>query len=177
MQASRDHRRNRLADADENSIADYLKERIYATLTGLAIVLVYSDDSVPHEPEDALFSLLIGVVSITAAGYLADVLAHMAVHKSFPTGVIQVKLLRIAFGALGTLIIPGILLALAAAGLMPPRTALLVATIVYLATLAAVGYGAVRRTELSWWMRLLVLAALVLFGGIVIGLQVLAHSG
>ena len=54
--------------------------------------------------------------------------------------------------------------------------ALQAATWVYLATLALIGWAAVRRTALSWWKQLLALGALVLLGGIVIVLQLLAHA-
>ena len=168
--------RNRLEGADESTIAQYLKERIYVTLTGLAIVLVYANAVEHHTAVDALLSLVVGVVSITAAGYLSDVIAHLAVHQHFPTGADQLRLARVAAGALSTLITPVILLTLAVAEVMQLETSLRVVTIVYVVTLAAIGLGAVRRSTLPGWARLLVLAALVAFGALVVGLQVLAHS-
>jgi len=172
--------RNSLEDAfsddEATSIAQYLKERIYATITGLAIVLVYANTPAEHDAAQALFSLVIGVVGITAAGYLSDVIAHMAVHKTFPSGKEQRQLLRVAIGALSTLVAPVIFLALALLDVMKLETALRVDTILYLVTLGVIGYGAVRRTDLSWWLKLLALGVLVLFGAAVVGVQVLAHS-
>lgn len=170
-------RRRDIPEGDETTIAQYLKERIYATITGLAIVLVYSNSTEPHPARDALLSLLVGVASITAAGYLSDVIAHMAAHKRFPTGSDQRTLARVAIGALTTLVTPGILLLLAVLGVMELDTSLRVATIVYVGTLAAIGLGAVRRAGLNWWQRTLVLLVLVVFGGVVVGLQVLSHTG
>ena len=50
------------------------------------------------------------------------------------------------------------------------------ATWVYLGTLGLIGFAAVRRTALTWWAQLLALSVLVLLGGLVIVLQLLAHS-
>lgn len=162
---------------DARSIAQYLKERIYATITGLAIVLVLFANVAHHEVRDALFSLIIGVLGITAAGYLSDVIAHIAVHSTMPSGAEQHTLLRIAVGGLSTVVTPVILIVLAWCGVMQLETSLRVATIAYLVTLGAIGFGAVRRTALSFWARLGVLGVLVGFGALVVGLQVLAHSG
>lgn len=165
-----------MPEGDETSIAQYLKERIYATITGLAIVLVISTNAEHHDARGALFSLVIGVLGITAAGYLAENIAHIAVHAKLPTTAEQRVLLRIALGALSTVVTPVILLVLAWVGVMQLETSLRVSTIVYLVTLGVIGFGAVRRTGLSWWARLAVLAVLVGFGALVVGVQVLAHS-
>jgi hypothetical protein len=169
-------RQREIPDLDERTIAQYLKERIYATITGLAIVLVYVNGDVPHRADQVLFSLVIGVLGITAAGYLADIIAHVAVHKHFPTAAQQRTLLRIAVGAVLTVVVPVILLLGAVVGLIGLHGALVAATVVYLLTLAAIGYASVRRTGLTWWQQALALGALVLFGALVIGLQVLAHA-
>ena len=63
----------------------------------------------------------------------------------------------------------------AARGAPGPR-ALRTASIVYLATLAVIGYFAVRRTRLGWWQQLVALGILVALGGLVILLQQLAHE-
>lgn len=176
MSKSERRARERMPEGDERSIAQYLKERIYATITGLAIVLVISTNAEHHDARGALFSLVIGVLGITAAGYLADVIAHIAVHAKLPTAGEQRVLLRIALGGLSTVVTPVILLVLAWTGAMELDTSLQVSTIVYLVTLGLIGLGAVRRASLSWWAQLAVLAALVGFGALVVGVQVLAHS-
>ena len=176
MSKSERRARGRMPEGDERSIAQYLKERIYATITGLAIVLVVWTNVEHHDARDALFSLVIGVLGITAAGYLADVIAHIAVHAKLPTGAEQRIQLRIALGGLSTVVTPVILLVLAWIGVMELETSLRVTTIVYLVTLGLIGLGAVRRAGLSWWAQLAVLAALVGFGALVVGVQVLAHS-
>lgn len=72
-------------------LAQALKERVYATFTGLAIVLVLR----AHDPtpQDATYSLVIGVLGITVAGFAAEVIAHLAAHASLPGIVILLQLL------------------------------------------------------------------------------------
>jgi hypothetical protein len=68
------------------------------------------------------------------------------------------------------------LLALAVFDVMELETSLRVSAIVYLVTLGLSGWVAVRRARLSVWQQLIALAALVLLGVLVIGVQVLAHG-
>ena len=155
-------------------LAQALKERVYATFTGLAIVLVLRG----HEPspQDATFSLVIGVLGITVAGFVAEIIAHLAAHGAFPSRSELGRMSRIASGAFGSASVPIVLLLLTWPGWIELETALRVSTIIYLATLGLIGFAAVRRTSLSWWAQLLALLALVLLGAIVVGLQLLAHS-
>jgi hypothetical protein len=72
--------------------------------------------------------------------------------------------------------VPVVLLLLAWPEWLDLGVALQAATWVYLGTLALIGWVAVRRTKLRWWEQLLALGVLVLLGGVVIVLQLLAHS-
>ena len=177
-QISESARRRRASHDHEEPSADVvaqaLKERVYASFSGLAIVLVLRG----HEPtaQVAMYSLFIGVLGITVAGFAADVIAHLAAHASLPSGIEMRKMVRIAGGAFSTAGVPLVLLVISWIGWMPLDAALLTAAIVYLATLGLVGYAAVRRAGLSWWMQLLALLALVVLGAIVVGLQLLAHA-
>jgi len=65
---------------------------------------------------------------------------------------------------------------LAVFDVMELETSLRVSAIVYLVTLGLSGWVAVRRARLSVWQQLIALAALVLLGVLVIGVQVLAHG-
>ncbi len=155
-------------------VAQLLKERVYATFTGLAIVLVLRGHA--PTPQEATFALIIGVLGITVAGFAAEVIAHLAVHASAPDGEELRRMFRIASGAFASVGVPVVLLLLAWPGWLDLGVALQAATWVYLGTLALIGWAAVRRTKLRWWEQLLALAALVLLGGVVIVLQLLAHS-
>jgi hypothetical protein len=168
--------RERRATRAVEERAEALKERVYATFTGLAIVLVQWGNVEHLDATRATYALLIGIVGITVAGFAADVIAHMSVHAAFPTGAELGRMLRIAGTALASAFVPVVLLALAWADVLELDTALRSASIVYLATLAVIGYFAVRRTRLGWWQQLAALAILVALGGLVVLLQQLAHE-
>lgn len=177
--AHRGHDRNSrrgLPPGDVETVTKYLKERVYATFTGLAIVLVLAANGEHHDAADALFSLVIGVAGITLAGLVAEMIAHLAAHGAFPDQAGWRTMLRIAWGSLFTVATPSILLVLAVLGVMELETSLRVSTIVYLVTLGLSGWFAVRRARLSLWQQIIALAALVLLGAVVIGVQVLAHG-
>ncbi|MFE5670169.1 hypothetical protein ACFQ58_01040 [Agromyces sp. NPDC056523] len=159
-----------------DELAAALKERVYATFTGLAIVLVQHANVEHVSATRATLTLLVGIVAITAAGFVADVVAHLAVHAAFPDRDELGRMLRISGSAIASAGVPLILLALAAFGVFELEGALRAASIVYLVTLGLIGYVAVRRTHAPWWKQLLGLGALVALGLAVVVLQQLAHG-
>lgn len=175
--ARRDRTREELAQltGDENAFVLYFKERVYATFTGLALVLVVSNAEHPT-PERSFLVLALGVLGITAAGFVADLVSHLAVHQDFPDAAGWFVMLRVGGGALGTAVIPLILVGLAWMDVWSLDAALRVATIVYIATLGVIGWFAVRRSKLAWWKQLIALGVLLVLGLVVVGLQTLAHS-
>lgn len=167
--------RLRQAGGEEASIAAYFKERVYATFTGLAIVLVAAAGEHP-EPGHAVLALALGVLGITIAGFASEVISHLAVHRSFPDRAGFVRMLRIAGGALSTVFVPGLVLALAWLGVLSFEGAVRTAVIIYIVTLAVIGWFAVRRSRLAWWQQLVALVILLALGLVVILLQTIAHS-
>lgn len=157
-------------------MAQALKERVYASFTGLAIVLVQLGNVEHLAAQQATFALLVGIGGITAAGFVADIVAHLAVHAAFPEGRELRVMLRIAGEALASASVPLILLVLAWIGAFELEGALVASSIIYLVTLGLVGYIAVRRTRVEWWKQLIALGILVGLGLAVIGLQQLAHA-
>src|SRR4051812_19007114 len=85
----------------EDAFVMYFKERVYATFTGLALVLVVMVNE-HADAEHALFALLLGVLGITAAGFVSDVVSHLAMHREFPGRVDLAIMGSVAGGALGT---------------------------------------------------------------------------
>jgi len=155
------------------AVGAYLRERIYATFTGLAIVLVVAGSD--HEDADhALLALLFGVLGITIAGLVSDVVSHLAVEGEFPHGRDWVVLTRVAAGGLSTVVVPGGLVFLGWLEIIDLSTALSAAAIVYIATLALIGWLAVRRSHARWWERVIALGILVGLGFLVIAMQTLA---
>lgn len=157
-------------------LAEALKERVYASFTGLAIVLVQLENVEHVEAPRAAATLLIGIVAITAAGFVADVVAHVAVHGGFPDRAEVGRMLRVSGTAIASAAGPLVVLALAAFGLFDLEPALRAASILYLVTLGLIGLVAVRRTRAEWWKQLVALGALVALGLAVVALQQLAHG-
>ncbi|BDZ64475.1 hypothetical protein [Agromyces mangrovi Wang et al. 2018] len=164
-------------DDERRAITAYLKERVYATFTGLAITLVLLGEFDHIEPGRAFGTLALGVLGITIAGLLADIVAHVSVHGALPSRLEFRLELRIASGALGTAVLPLLLIAAAWLGWLDLHDALRIDSFIYLATLGLIGYLAVRRSTLKPWAKLVALSVFVVFGGVVIGIQILAHGG
>lgn len=171
---ARVQRRNDWPDADRLGRA--LKERIYASFTGLAIVLALRTGVEHTSARSATSTLFIGVVGICLAGLLAEIVAHLAAHGAGPGPDELRMMVRIAGGALGSASLPVLLLALAWADRIELDRALRVSTVLYLVTLGAIGYAAARRTGLIWWKQLVVLAGFVVLGAAVVAVQVAAHG-
>ncbi|MGY4857376.1 hypothetical protein [Cryobacterium sp. AP23] len=77
-----------------------LKERIYATFTGLAILAAIT--ATGHSTAwEAFVAVAVGILGISAAGFLAEVVSHQVNHQQSPdrseTGVMA----RIALGPWG----------------------------------------------------------------------------
>jgi hypothetical protein len=168
--------RGRHPDRPIGEQAEALKERVYATFTGLAIVLVQLANVEHITATRATLTLLVGIVAITAAGFVANVVAYLAVHAAFPDREEVGRMLRIAGSALASAGVPIILLALAAIGVFELETALRAASIVGIVTLGLVGFVAVLRTRVAWWKQLVALGALMALGLGVVLLQLLAHG-
>jgi hypothetical protein len=155
--------------------AAYLRERVYASFTGLAIVLVVSGSDHP-EPQHAFLALVLGVIGIVVAGFVSEVVSILLTNQVAPDRAEWRHMLRVAGGGLATVTVPAVLIALAWIGVIDLGFALDLATFGYVATLAVIGWLAVRRSRLSVRGRLIVFALLVGLGLVVIALQTLAKS-
>ncbi|MEE3852004.1 hypothetical protein VZC37_16800 [Gordonia sp. LSe1-13] len=159
-----------------NVAVTFLKERVYATFTGLAIVLTLYNGADHHSAAYAFEILSMGVLAVILAGFASDGIAHLSVHRHFPRGNEIRTLLRIAGHALETLVVPIGLIVAAWIGILELDTALLIAGFVYIGTLGLTGWLAVRNAEVTWWQKLAALITLVVIGLIVLSVQVFAHS-
>ncbi|WP_312677027.1 hypothetical protein [Microbacterium sp.] len=99
----------------------YLRERIYATLTGLAIVLVVGS-SEHAEPDHAFLALVLGVIGIVVAGLVSDIVSHLLSRGALPSAEELLTFVRIAGGGLSTVVTPGILLLLAWLDVLDSKT-------------------------------------------------------
>ncbi|WP_221860880.1 hypothetical protein [Microbacterium marinilacus] len=120
---------------------------------------------------------MLGVVGITAAGFVADVISILATKQVLPSRGEWASLLRVAGGALTTAVAPGFFLLLAVWDVIGDHAALVTARNIYIVTLAVIGWLVVRRSRLSAPRKMLVLTVLVALGILVIAVQTLAHGG
>ena len=131
MDDARRRSRSRLPDRESEpaTYSAYLRERIYASFTGLAIVLVVSGSDHP-EPEHAFLALLLGVVGITVAGFVSEIISTMLTEQTAPHRAEWRHMLRVAGGGFATVVTPAVLLALAWIGVLDLGFALDLAEVV-----------------------------------------------
>lgn len=154
---------------------DALKERVYATFTGLAIVTVLAVGDHGASTQDAFLGLLAGILGITLAGFVADLIAHLVSHGTAPSPAEVRTMARVSLEALGSASIPLVALALAWIGWLDVEVALRIGVVLYIAVLGMVALLAVSRTGLPWSRRIVALGGLVGLGAVVVGVLVLAH--
>lgn len=155
------------------ALVSYFKERVYATFTGLAIVIVSSQHP---EPEHAFLALVFGVLGITTAGFVSEVVGHLAVHRDLSSWAEVVVPLRVSAAAMATVVAPAAVIAAAWVGLLDIELALTIAAWIYIGTLGLIGLLVVRRSRLRLWQSLVVLGMLVALGALVLLLQTVAKS-
>jgi len=136
------------SDAAPEEVAALLRERIYggiACLSTLLLLLRYPGEEPSAWP--VVLDVVVATGSLWAASILADLVAHLAAHGVAPRGA---HVLRLE-GAL--------------------RAGVWVSVI----TLGLFALLAARRTKLAGWQRLLIVAALIGLGALVVLLKTLAH--
>jgi hypothetical protein len=156
--------------------AEALKERVYVTFTGLAVVLALQSHAETLSAGEAASTLAITVVGTLLAVFVADLVSHLAVHAKTPTRSELSHMARTSFGAFGAIVLPLIFIAVAAVGRWSIEASLRASTIALITALVLIGYLAVRRITMGWWKKLIALGAEFLLGLAVVGLELLAHG-
>jgi len=152
-----------------------LQERIYATFTGLAIVVAV-DATGDGGAWQAFLTVLVGIIGISAAGFLAEVVAYEVGHRRLPSGAEVREMASIAGSALASASIPLIVIALSGFGLLGLELALRLAMAVYAATLVAIFLLAARSTGLRPVQRILSSAMFLVLALLVVGVLFFAHT-
>lgn len=168
--------RSETSDPGAPERAEHLKERVYITFTGLAVVLAMRSHADELTAGEAATTLLISVVGALLAILVADFVSHLAVHASLPTAAEARHMFQVSFGALGAIVLPLIFMGLALVDVWSVEGALRAASIALVSTLGVVGFIAVRRVRIPAWQKLIVLAVEVAFGVLVVALELLAHG-
>lgn len=156
--------------------AERLKERVYVTFTGLAVVLALRGHAEEVHAGEAAGTLAITVIGTLLAVLVADFVSHLAVHAELPTRREFRHLLAVTADGAAAIVLPLIFMALAAIDAWPVEQALRASTVALIATLVAVGYLAVRRARIPARQKLVVLLAEAALGALVVGLELLAHG-
>lgn len=169
------HRRAR-PRPDRAEAGPKLRERVYITFTGIAVLLTFSAHPGEAEAWTITLALVIGVLGAVPAGFAADVISALAVDGTFPRGSRMAHVLGVSATGLSTAVVPVLFLVAAGIGLIEVATALLFAVGTMALGLAVVAYAAVARAELPWWAKLAVFVGELLLVGVVIAVKLLAHA-
>ncbi|MGV9709476.1 hypothetical protein ACWDTI_02265 [Gordonia sp. NPDC003424] len=161
---------------DKTTAIAYLKERVYVTFTGLAIVMVLYNTPGLHDARHASAVLLSGLLGVTVAAFASDLIAHLAIHQSYPRGRELVHLINISLGALSLAIVPLVLLGLAWTDVLALSIALIISAYLYIAILGGVVWAAVRRSHLTTGQKLLTSAMILALALVVVVIQIFAHG-
>ena len=114
-----------------------LKERVYATFTGLSVLGAMVATGKATAPQ-AVIELCVAIFGISIAGFLAEVIAHEVSHRRWPTRPELRTMARIALSALGSASAPAVVLLLAVFGVLQLNTALWIGITIYAVTLVLI---------------------------------------
>ena len=156
--------------------AESLKERVYITFTSLAVVLALQSHADETTPAAAAATLSIVVIGSLLGIFVADLLSHLTVHAKPPTREELRHMITVSTEALGVLVTPLLLLTAAGLGLWTTAVALRWAITVLVVTLLIIGYLAIRRLNLPFRHKAVIVLAEVVLSLVVIGLELLAHN-
>ena len=165
------------ADATEEQrrqAGDRLRERIYVTFTALAILMAMNGHGELDSPT-VLWTLVVSVVGVLLAGLASDLVSHMIVHSNLPSVREFRHMAAVSSRALGVLVVPVIAVALAVFDVIEDRTAMTIAIVALIVSLAVIARIAVARSGISGWRQFAALAVLVALGVLVVFLEALVH--
>ena len=153
-----------------------LKERVYISFTSLAVVLALGSHANETTPAAAAATLSIVVIGSLLGILVADLLSHLTVHAKLPSSEEFRGMVAVSTEALSVLVTPLLLLTAAGLGLWSTAVALQWAIVVLVVTLLVIGYLAIRRLDLPFHHKVIIVFAEVVLSISVIGLELLAHN-
>ena len=153
-----------------------LKERVYISFTSLAVVLALRSHADETTPASAAVTLTIVVVGSLLGIFVADLLSHLTVHAQLPSRPQLQHMIAVSTESLSVLVTPLLLLTAAGLGLWSTAVALQWSIVVLVVTLFIIGYLAIRRLDLPFRHKALIVFAEVVLSLLVIALELLAHN-
>jgi hypothetical protein len=153
-----------------------LKERVYISFTSLAVILALRSHADETSPAAAAATLSIVVVGSLLGIFVADLLSHLTVHEELPSRPLLRHMIAVSTESLSVLVTPLLLLTAAGLGLWTTAVALQWAIVVLVVTLFVIGYLAIRKLDLPFRHKALIVFAEVVLSLLVIALELLAHN-
>ena len=172
MSPGTDTRRQALADPATAAAA--LRERIYATITGLVSVITLVGYAETTTALSAASSITLTMGALWVASFVADLVSHTHVHGEPRRWELR-RMALVAGQILETALLPVVVVALAATGIWTVRTGLVIAAAVLVVAQGVLTVVAVRRTVLTRGRRFLIVAAEILLCLLVIGPTLVPH--
>ena len=158
-----------------NAPVSALRERVYATLVGLSTVLLLLNYAAETSAGEAVADIAAAMGALCLAGGFADVSAHRITHGHFPRGDDLRHIVAAAGHVLETALLPVLSVGAAALGWLPLKTALWLAALSLVLTIAALALLATRRTSERWPVKLLLFVVELAIALAVVGVKLLAH--
>ena len=156
-------------------ITQHAREALYASITGVATLLVMIPSSEAFTGRSAAGSLLSTMGGLFAASLVADTIAHAGEHGGATRRGTMRRILRASIRALEITVVPAVLLLLSDTGIWSLRTGLTLAIAALTVTQLVLVLAGLRGSATTKWQKagylLLQLAAV---GGVVL-LKVLVH--
>ncbi|WP_416062284.1 hypothetical protein [Rhodococcus indonesiensis] len=153
-----------------------LRERVYGAMTCLATLAVLVRYTAPEtSPWAPFLDVAVATGGLWAASLLADWVAHLGAHHSAPRGRAALRMLQASGQIVAAAVLPLLILAAAAVGLLSTSTAMWIAMGILVVELGVIALLAVRMAQLRWWQQLSTIIGMVGAGVLVVGIKILAH--
>jgi hypothetical protein len=152
-----------------------IRERLYAGLTSMSVMVVLAVHAVSNSAGDAAVALSVAVLGLAMAGLFADFTAHTAAYGKLPDRNQLLHLLAVAGQALSAGVVPLGLIVLAAGDVLTLRHALELGIASEVIFVGAITWSATSRTLMSRSQRAVFIAAEMVVGLIVLAFKVFAH--
>lgn len=159
-------------DEDPAGLVPLIRERLYAALTSLSVLVVLAVNPDAQGPGEAARAVGVAVVALAVAGTFADLTAYTAAHGRFPHGAQLRHVLAVGGQALSAAVLPLGALALAGAGALTVRHALEAGIAAEVVAVGAITWWATSRTALPRPRQVGFVALAMAVGLLVLGFKV-----
>ena len=163
------------ADVPLSVAASALRERIYGSIACLATLLVITGYGPLDHPWTDVADVAVATGGLWTASVLAEVIAHIGSHGTTPDAREVRHITWVSGQIMAASALPLLLLVLAGLDVLPTAAAVWSGVWVLVAEMGLFAFFAVRRTTLSRWRKVVLIASLVALGLLVVLLKTLAH--